>query len=306
MAQSQQEKPQSVPRVGRGVVRGFWARTRALIRAIEDNDEAGIENAVLRLSQSHRIFAPLAFLVSAFALLFNGLKLIVTNWRLLLVQILPAMWIWLAMFDLKVHVLHGKSFHTLRGPILVPIAALIVGITIASYFLNAVFAFSIAGDRPPRVRPAVTQARTHVVTIVLAGGIIGVALALATLVASRHPHPWFALSLGIVVGVMMLTYVSVPARLIGIKPQRTPREKLTVGALGGALGATVCTPPYVLGRVGLLMLGSRVLLVPGIILVVVGVTLQAGATGAVRAIKMTTKLGVKGQIDEPAATSVEP
>jgi hypothetical protein len=40
---------------------------------------------------------------------FNGLKLLFSNWRLTLVQILPAMWIWLAMFDLKEHALHGKS-----------------------------------------------------------------------------------------------------------------------------------------------------------------------------------------------------
>jgi hypothetical protein len=38
------------------------------------------------------------------------------------------------------------------------------------------------------------------------------------------------------------------------------------------------------------MLGSKALLVPGIILVAVGFTLQAGATGAVKAIKMSTKL----------------
>jgi hypothetical protein len=33
-------------------------------------------------------------------------------------------------------------------------------------------------------------------------------------------------------------------------------------------------------RLGLLMLGSKVLLIPGIVVLAVGVTLQAGATGA--------------------------
>ena len=40
------------------------------------------------------------------------------------------------------------------------------------------------------------------------------------------------------------------------------------------------------------MLGSSLLLVPGILVLAVGVTLQAGATGAVRAIKLSTKLVV--------------
>jgi hypothetical protein len=68
------------------------------------------------------------------------------------------------------------------------------------------------------------------------------------------------------------------------------RDRLAAGALGGLLSATVCTPPYLLGRLGLLMIGSSALLVPGIVLFAVGLTLQAGATGAVRAIKMSAKL----------------
>ena len=52
----------------------------------------------------------------------------------------------------------------------------------------------------------------------------------------------------------------------------------------------VCTPPYALGRVGLLLLGSNTLFPLGIILFIIGLTLQAGATGAVKAIKMSAKL----------------
>ena len=53
------------------------------------------------------------------------------------------------MADLKAHVLHGKSFHALRGPVLVPINLAIVAITAASFFLNAVFA-SRSRDRTPQ------------------------------------------------------------------------------------------------------------------------------------------------------------
>jgi hypothetical protein len=62
------------------------SRIRALIRSIEDNDEARIEEAVPRLSSSRRVLAPLALAVGAFALLFNGLRLLVSNWRLTLVH----------------------------------------------------------------------------------------------------------------------------------------------------------------------------------------------------------------------------
>ena len=56
------------------------------------------------------------------------------------------------------------------------------------------------------------------------------------------------------------------------------------------LGTTVSTPPYLIGRLGVLMLGSRVLLIPGIFVLTFGVTLQAGATGAVRAVRLSAAL----------------
>jgi hypothetical protein len=265
-----------------------------LVRAIQDDDQAAIE-AILRLSRSRRVFAPLAFTVGAFAMLFEGLRLLLSNWRLTIVQILPAVWIWLAMYDLKAHVLHGKSFNVLRGPVLIPIVLAIMAITAAGFFLNAVFAFAIAGPRPPKIRPAFAAAWLHRALILASGAAVGLLLALSTTVAPRWGSPWFALCLGIVIGVMMVCYVAVPSRLIGVKPTHSKRDKLTASALSGALSATVCTPPYLLGRLGILMLGSRVLLIPGIFVLALGFTLQAGATGAVRAIKMSATLAVSNQ-----------
>jgi hypothetical protein len=265
-----------------------------LVRAIQENDEDAVQAAVLRLSRSRRLFAPLAFIVGAFAMLFQGLRLLVTNWRLTLIQILPAMWIWLALYDLKAHVLHGKSFHALRGPVLIPINLAIIAITAACFFLNAVFALAIARSGPPLIRPAFEEARMRAVPILSWGAAVGLLLGLSTTVVSRSGSPWFALSLGIVIAVMMICYVAVPARLIGRRVARSRRDKLAAGALGATLSATVCTPPYLLGRLGLLMLGSSVLRIPGVFLLVLGFTLHAGATGAVRAIKMSASLAVGG------------
>jgi hypothetical protein len=265
-------------------------RVGSLVRAIESSDEARIEEAVLRLSRSRRAFAPLAFAIGAFALLFDGLRLLASNWRLTLVQILPAVWIWLAMADLKAHVLHGKSFTVLRGPVLIPIVLAIVAITIVCFFLNAVFAFAITRPGTPEIRPAVAQARRHITPIVVSGAVLGLLLALSTTVVTRWGRPWFTLSLGIVIGLLMVSYVAVPARLIGVKPTHSKRDKLMTTVVGGALGVTVSVPPYLLGRIGILMLGSKALLIPGIVLVALGATLQAGATGAVRAIKMSVSL----------------
>ena len=265
-----------------------------LVRAIQENDEDAVHAAVLRLSQSRRLFAPLAFLVGAFAMLFQGLRLLVSNWRLTVIQILPAVWIWLALYDLKAHVLHGKSYNDVRGPILIPINLAIVAITAGCFFLNAVFALAIARSGPPTIRPAFEEARRRAAPILTWGAAVGLLLGLSVTVVTRYGPPWFTLSLGIVVGVMMICYVAVPARLIGGRPVRSRRDKLTASALGATLSATVCTPPYLLGRLGILMLGSPVLRIPGVFVLVVGFTLHAGATGAVRAIKMSASLAVGG------------
>ncbi len=233
-------------------------------------------------------------------MLLEGVKLLFTNWRLTLIQVLPAMWIWAAMVDLKAHVLHGKSFHVLTGTVVIPIVLAVAAITAASFFLNAVFAFAISGDGPPVIRPAFTQARSHLAVVLGWGTAVGVCLGLSTVVFVRWGMWWFGLSLSIVIGVMMICYVAVPARLIGGKTTYSKRDKLTASAVGGAVGAVVCTPPYVLGRVGLVMLGSHTFFIPGCIALAIGLTLQAGATGAVKAVKMSAKL-VSGR--RPGAAS---
>jgi hypothetical protein len=266
-------------------------RVRGLVRAIEEGDEAEVQEAVLRLSRSRRWLAPLAFAVGAFAMLFDGVKLLFSNWRLTIVQVLPAMWIWLAMLDLKIHVLHSKSFIVRHGLIAAVLVAAIAAMTAAAFALNAVFAFAIAGpDQPPQIRPAFAHARTHRGIVLGSGAVIGVLLGLSAIVVPRWGEGWFTLSMGIVIGVMMVCYVAVPSRLIGIAPKRSTRDKLAASAISGALGSVVCTPPYLLGRIGILMLGSHALLIPGIVLLTVGFTLEAGATGAVKAIKMSAKL----------------
>ena len=263
---------------------------RALIRAIQENDEAAIESAVIALSRSRRIFAPLVFGIGAFVMLFQALRLLFSNWRLSLVQILPAMWIWVALLDLKAHVFHGHEFRVWHGSVQAVLVVVITLVTAVAFYLNSVFAFAISQPGTPEIRPAFTLARRHLGVVLGFGLTVGLALGVSAIVVPRFGQQWFALSMGIVVGVMMLTYATVPARIVGIKPTGSRRDKLAAAAIGGTLGAIICTPPYVIGRIGLLLLGTKYLFILGIVLLAVGFTLQAGATGAVKAIKMSAKL----------------
>ena len=273
---------------------------RALVEAIRNNDEAAVEEAVLALSRSRRIFAPLVFALGAFVMLFQGLRMLFSNWRLTLIQVLPAMWIWVALLDLKAHTLRGKEFHTWHGGVEALLVLGIAVVTAACFYLNAVFAFAISQPGQPKIRPAFALARRHLGVVLGVGLIVGLAFGFSAIVVPRWGKPWFALSLGIVVGVMMLTYVTVPARIIGVKPVGSRRDKLAAAAIGGALGAVICTPAYVIGRIGILLLGSSSVFALGVLLLVIGLALQAGASGAVKAVKMSAKLAAGQAADRPA------
>ncbi len=277
--------------------------------SIREGDEQTVEAAVLQLSSRHRLLAPLALTVSAFVMLFNGLRLLVTNWRLMLVQVLPAMLIWAVTLDLKAHVLRGKEFHDIRGPIVLVLFAAAVLVTVAAFYLNAAFAFTISQPGPPRLRAGFEQARGHAGTILAWGTGTGLGLGVAAILAPRWGLGWFTILLGIVLAILMVCYVAVPARIVGLRTAGTVqakaaqpgRDKLAAAAVTGIIGAIVCAPPYAIVRVGLALLSSLFWL--GIALLVIGLILQAGVTGAVKAIKVSAKLLVGRPLDKPDSQS---
>jgi hypothetical protein len=272
--------------------REWAARLAEVARGVRDGDEAEVVRAVEALSRRHRLLAPLALLVGGVAMLFGGLRLLLTNWRLTAIQIPPAMWIWAAMYDLRGHVLHDRAVQELSGPAVIPLILAVIAITTACFWLNALFAFAISQDGKPEVRPAIEEARPHLSTILGSGAVVGLGLGLTVTVVTRAHRPWFAVTLSVVIGVMMIAYVAVPARLIGVDSGAVSRrDRLSASVVGTVLGAVVSAPAYVIGRVGLLMIGSPFLRFPGILLFIVGFTLQAGATSAVKAVKMGARLG---------------
>ena len=132
--------------------------------------------------------------------------------------------------------------------------------------------------------------RSHLLYVLGSGAAVGVLLAVSAVVVDRWGNVWFAIAMSIAIGIMTFCYVAVPpgssaSRQRGRDGTSSQRQRLAEHS-----GAIVCTPPYVLDRVGILMLGSSLLFLPGLLVLTVGVTLQAGATGAVKAIKMSAKL----------------
>ena len=265
------------------------ARLKLFVRSVESGDEAMVEE-VLRLSRSRRLFAPLAYLVGAFAMLLEGVRRLLRNWRVIPIEVLPAVWLWLAMYDLRLQVLRKGSFHSAHEGELVAVGALIVGVTVLALFLNVVFAFAVTDERTTGLSAPLRAAGDRRRTILLVGLVVGVLLALSVTEGPELPHSLYTLALGAAVGLLMIVYLSLPSRLLGVDVRRPRRDRLAASAIGATLSALVTAPFYVISRIGILMLGSTVLAIPGYLLLTVGVLLQAGGVGAVRAIRMSSAL----------------
>jgi len=90
------------------------------------------------------------------------------------------------------------------------------------------------------------------------------------------------------VGVMMVAYVAVPSRLVGLRALASRRDRWATTVLVSVLGAAVSAPAYVLDRIGILLIGTP-LLILGVLFLLGGALLQVGLAGAIRAVKLSAR-----------------
>ncbi|MCL2395515.1 MAG: hypothetical protein FWC87_12620 [Acidimicrobiaceae bacterium] len=260
-----------------------------MIEAIAHQDDLWVEEAVSALGRRRKVLAPLGMLVGAFVMIFQGLKLLVSEWRLALVQIVPALWIWAAVADLKFHTLGGARFRLWHGILPVLFVLCVVVLSVAALYLNVVFAFAIARPGRPELHPAFREARRLFRPILLTGIVVGGGLGVAAFIVPDWGIGWFGLALSVMVGVMMVAYVAVPSRLVGLRATASRRDRWATTVLASVLAAAVSAPAYVLDRIGILLIGTP-LLILGAFFLLGGALLQVGLTGAARAIKLSARL----------------
>jgi hypothetical protein len=267
-----------------------WETLGRLTAAVRDADEHQIEGALRSLGTKRRYLAPIGYIAGGFGLLLDGVKLLFSNWRLTLIEIVPAVWIWLTFWNLKSHYLRGRDFAYIHGWVALALAIVVLAITVASYWCNAVFAFAVAGPQPPDLRRAMDQVGEHWRQILGWGFVVGLAHAATTIYVSRWGTNPFTLAMGAVLIVMMVTFVSIPAQFIGAQNAKlTMQEKISGAAASGAMSAVLTSPGFILNRLGLLMFGTSVLRIPGIVLYTIGIALEAAATSGAKAVKLGTK-----------------
>jgi hypothetical protein len=273
------------------------------VRSVVEVDPAAVETTARRLGESRRWLAPLAWAAGTLVLLFNGIKLLVVNWRLSLIQLVPASFIWLATWDLKRHVLHGAGFAHINLPGLILFAIGVMLGSVAAFWCNSVFALALDGPQPPRIAPVIRLSKDARAVTMRWGVLVGIGLVVAVVLIPRTGRIWlFSAVLSVVIAVMMITFVAIPARLIGVKKQKLPpKEAIGRAAAGGALSAVVMSPGFVLGRIGLILLGIGGAHVLGFILLSIGAALYAAGMSSVKVVTLSMKLTPAPAGNVPAA-----
>ena len=263
---------------------------RQIVDGLLHADPAAVERAMRELGGTRRLLAPLAFVAGTLALVIVGIKPLIKNWRLTLVEVLPAAWVWLAMWNLKSHLLDQRGVHQVHAYWYLPVIVFFIAMAVLAFWCNAIFIFAL-GSSPPLLRPATSKANEHWRTILFWGVLIGSLHAFVSLVVATISKTAYDVALSAVVVLMMITFLTVPASLAGISKRReTPRDRVARTAVGGTIAAVASTPGFIFDRIGLLMIGTKTLRIPGFAVLSIGVALQVAATSSTKAVKLSTKL----------------
>jgi hypothetical protein len=255
--------------------------------AVRSTDPARVELALKSLGGRRRWLAPLVYAAGTVAVVFDGVLLLLRNWRLTLLQLFPAAWIAVMTWNMKSHLVSKPSLSTT-----VSITAA-VGVLVAAqvaYWSNATFAFTMARSAPSEVRAAFAEARPHWRLI---GGLAaltgGVQAAIWLLLPHLHTH-WLWAALFLMFVVQIYLFIALPCWLLSVRKTGTSRERMVQSVTTGVLSGVASTPGFLLNRIGWLLLGVGPYGILGGSLVAVGAVLHVTASSSVRVVKLSVRL----------------
>jgi hypothetical protein len=254
---------------------------------VRSTDPARVETALKGLGGTRGWLAPLVYAAGTVAVVFDGVQLLLHNWRLTLLQLFPAVWIWAMAWNMKHHVLSKPTLSTgvvIAAAVGVPLAAQI------AYWCNATFAFTMVQTPTSDVRAAFLQARGHWRLIgglaLLTGGV----QALIWLAMPRWQSAWLWVALLVMFLVQIYLFIAIPCWLIGVRKTGSRRERTTRTVTTSVLSGVAAMPGFLLNRIGWLLLGAGALGIVGAALLAVGAVLHVTASTSMRVVKLSVRL----------------
>ena len=277
-----------------------WRALAHAVGAVRSTDPANVESALKDLGGKRRWLAPLVYAAGTVAVVFDGVLLLLRNWRLTLLQLFPAMWIWIMTWNLKHHFASKPTFST--GEV-IPIA---IGVLLAAqvaYWSNATFAFTISRNDSGDIKGAFREARGHWRLIGGLALLTGAVQATIWLLIPRLQADWLWLALLLIFVVQVYLFVAIPCWLVGVRKTGSRRDRTTQSVTTGVLGGVASMPGFLLNRIGWLLLGTGPLGIVGGALVAIGAVLHVTASSSVRVVKLSLRL--RRDDDPPSPARVD-
>lgn len=260
---------------------------RAAVAAVRSTESATVEVTVRELALRRRWLVPLAYAAGTVAVVFDGVVLLVRNWRLTLLQLVPAAWISVMTWNLRTHLLKGHELDPAVGP---AAAASVLVAAQAAYWCNATFGFVMAQQGASDIGAAFREARPHWRFIGGLALLTGGAQAAIWLLLPQASLRWFWLALLAMFVVQVYLFVAIPSWLIGVRPTGTRRERAMQSMTTGVLSGVAATPGFLLNRIGLLLVGVGPLGWIGVAILAISAVLHVTASSSVRVVKMSVRL----------------
>jgi hypothetical protein len=256
------------------------------VAAVRATDATRVESALTDLGGRRRWLTPVVFAAGAVALVFDGVVLLLQNWRLTLLQALPAIWIWVMTWNLKTNFVTKPTIST--GFAIIAAIGVVTAAQVA-YWCNAIFAYTMVQERvDTRAAFREARARWHLIggLALLTGGV----QATIWLLMPRLNTHWLWLALLVMFVVQIYLFIAIPCWLIGVRKTGSRRERAAQSVTTGVLSGIASLPGFLLNRVGWLLLGSGGLGVLGGVLVAIGAVFHVTASSSVRVVKLSVRL----------------
>ena len=265
------------------------SRWRSLVRAaaaVRSTDPATVESALTDLARRGRWLKPLAYAAGTVAVVFDGVLLLIGHWRLTLLQLAPAAWVWIMSWNLRNQMLASSHVST-ASSIAIAVAVLVAAQT--AYWCNATFGYTMVQGEQTDIRAAFAEARPH---WRLVGGLALLTGAVQASIALAIPHwqvGWLWIALLVMFIVQIYLFVAIPSWLLGVRKTGTRRDRTVQSLTTGVLSGVAATPGFLLNRIGLLLLGTSLFWI-GVAVVSIGAVLHVTASSSVRVVRLSLRL----------------
>jgi hypothetical protein len=280
--------------------RSRWQALLDATAAVRSTDPARVESALKDLGGRRRWLAPLVYAAGTVAVVFDGVLLLLRNWRLTLLQLFPAVWIWIMTWDMKNHLV---SKPTVSAGVAIAAAVGVLLSAQVAYWSNATFAYTMAETATGDIRAAFMEARRHWRLIGGLAALTGGVQAAIWLLMPRLKADWLWVALLVMFVVQVYLFIAVPCWLVGVGKTGSRRERTTRSVTTSVLSGVASMPGFLLNRIGWLLLGSGPLGIVGGALVAVGAVLHVTASSSVRVVKLSLRLRADDRA--PASTCTD-